>query len=509
MKAPNQNLFQLIQSLNKQERIFYRRNFQNNTIENQPPLYLQLFDTIAKQQEYDESAILNSLKPNVNKANISYLKNYLYEDLCNALIELTSRKDKRANFYKEILLIRVLRGKNLFQQAKKIAEKLLLVHYDSNHLIIYQELLYEYRLLLWYETPNISYKNLENSLELFNQLIDSFSKEAKIQHLYFEALLLKRKTHFKQNENDKEQIALLEKQLKSFTLSADDSFFYHHYYYTTHAILCYIQHDSKANVYTYTCIQMWLKHEEYLQSDTEKYIELMYAYIYTAIMAGAYQQLITTLNHPAHDAINNSTKYNTFETIKYLGLNRAYNKLGNYDKVATLLTNIKQRENECKNCVWTEMNVTLYLSIGISCFVLEQHDDAFYYIKNASHQFDNQTRKEHLSFAFLFLLVICIEKKDYALFEIQYNSTYSFFYRKEAPLPFEKAIMQALRKVALLINEEEKILLYENLYHSLLKTKDNTIQQDVFSIFNFPLWIKSKIDKILYRKLVIQELTQL
>jgi hypothetical protein len=74
-----------------------------------------------------------------------------------------------------------------------------------------------------------------------------------------------------------------------------------------------------------------------------------------------------------------------------------------------------------------ELARTLYLSVGVANFALDQFEDAFYYIKQSILLFNDKTREEQYSFAYLFLLLVCYEKGEPYLFEVQYKSSYSYF----------------------------------------------------------------------------------
>lgn len=507
MNEATNNLWGLICSLNTQERLFYRRDYNKVSEEKKVPLYLKLFDTLCKAKNYDEDALLKMLAPGISRKNISYLKNYLFEDLSNALIELNSRKDAEAILFKSIQWIRILRKKNLFNQAVKIAEGLIQSG-AYNDFVLMQELLHEYRILIWYENSGATYSSLKECLELQRQHNLVSSKEKELQLLYCWSLLLKRKTHFKPNATDLAEIDELFERLIIVSVEESDPFLVHHYHKMCFAVLLYLKGNASSNNYAYDNIAAWHNHYDIIVSQTENYLEALYIYIYTSILAGAYKEMIGVMSHDVTGLIESTIRKSYCQTIRYLGLNRAYNKLGEYDNVRDVLGYMKEHESVWKASIHMELSITLYLSIGVASFVLEQFDDAYYYIKSVSVHFNNQTRKEHLSFAFLFLLIICFEKRDYYLFDTQYNSTYSFFYKKEKPEAFEKAIMQTLKKLINPIYENERMALLEQLLDDLETTKDNPVQQGIFSIFNIPRWLESKIKGMPYRSLVLNYIEQ-
>ena len=108
MKPSSDFLWQLIQSLSSNEKLFFKRNFVNNKLPKQS-LYVKLFNAIASQKKYDEAAVIKKFQPDLNKKNIASQKHYLQKQICNALVAYDGRNNEGLDIYNQILLIRVYR----------------------------------------------------------------------------------------------------------------------------------------------------------------------------------------------------------------------------------------------------------------------------------------------------------------------------------------------------------------------------------------------------------------
>ncbi|MBS1771711.1 MAG: hypothetical protein JST82_02535 [Bacteroidetes bacterium] len=506
MGTPTNNLWQLIHSLTPQEKLFFKRDYlKTYNFSGNEPLYLQLFDQVNKQTTYNEQKLLKQLAPGLTLKNISYTKNYLYEQLCEALVIFHNHENQEANIFRSLSLIRIFREKEQYKTALKIWEHAIEQAKEFEHYPLMLQLQEEYRKIQLYNNSNIKYASLSKEYNNISISTEEYLKLIQLQEIHFRAQLLRRKTHFKQTKSEKQLIAqmLTDPLLQSVPEKA--SFYYMHYYNMAMATLLYMQNNASAYTYAYRAINKWQSSPQHISYDQENYMEVLYIFYYTAILAKDYEHILTVMDHETNARIKGNAKRAYFETIKHLALNRVYNKLADYRAVRLLVNDMKQHASEWEQHINTDLQRTLRLSIGISCFVLQDYDDAYHYVKNALLLFNDDTRKEHYSFAHLFLLLICFEKKDDYLFDLQYKSTYSYFYRHESPLPFEKTILQELNKTYLAKSFKELQKNFTQLQQSLKLTSSDPVQQMVFSMFNVPLWVESKLNRIPYQDWVVKK----
>lgn len=510
MAHSSDHIWQLVHQLSSKEKSFFRRDYSKPQGANnqQEPLYLKLFDAINKQQEYNEQKLIRLLAPALTAKNISYTKNYLQEQICQALLVLHTDNNVDAGLYQQLSLIHILREKGLYKAALKIWQTAIKRARAFENYPLIQQLKDEYRRIQLYNNPKATYQDLEGDYAANIMSMEEYAKLIHLQELHFKALLLRRKSHFRQTNEDQKLIEeLLESRLLTNPI-VKHSFLYRHYYNMTKAILLYLQNDAHSYTFAYENVHDWQQQPERIAYDQENYIEVLYIFYYTAVLAKDYQHVIDIMQHSANKKITGEIHRAYFETVKHLALNRVYNKLADYNKVEVLVTNMKKNANHWEQYINTDLQRTLRLSIGIACFVLRDYDNAYHYIKNAVLLFNDATRTEHYSFAYLFLLIICFEKKDHYLFDLQYKSTYSYFYRKEKPLPFEKATLQTLHKAFNAKDFKTTQQLFSELYDMLKLTANSPVQQQVFSIFNVPVWLESKIYRVPYKEWVMKKVRE-
>ena len=116
MNTSSNVLWMLIHKMNRNEKLFFKRKYADSNAET-APLYVQLFDAIAAQREYNEEDILETLAPSINIKNIAFQKHYLQGQLIECLIEYNNRDNIEQEIYKSIQLIRINRKKGLLNEA--------------------------------------------------------------------------------------------------------------------------------------------------------------------------------------------------------------------------------------------------------------------------------------------------------------------------------------------------------------------------------------------------------
>lgn len=499
------NIWQLIQSMSPQEKRFFRRDYALYDKEKELPLYLALFDTINKQEEYDEAELLRQLKPRLKPDNISYTKNYLYEQLCQALLRQNQSMEQDAEIFGQLQLIRVFRKKGLYKQALKIWQKAIVQARALELFGLIFQLKEEYRKLQLYHNPKLKNPELQN--EYNNNILYSseFTHLIKLQELHFSALIIRRKAHFNLCQEDKEKVHAILQEPVMQEEPRTNSFLIRHYYRMTKATLLYVLNDNSAYVFAYQNVSAWQANVQHVAYDQDNYIEVLYIFYYSAVLAKDTSRIEEVMNHPVNQKVNTESNYAYVETIKYLALNRLYNRSGNYEKVSQVLAYIKTRLPHWSRHINVELARTLYLSVGVANFALDQFEDAFYYIKQSILLFNDKTREEQYSFAYLFLLLVCYEKGEPYLFEVQYKSSYSYFYRNKMPLPFEKSTIQAVAKAFHSKRQKDKKVILQALLNTLQASQNDPVQQQVFNFFNVPRWLESKTKGIPYKDLVYQQ----
>lgn len=503
MRAASTFIWQLIQSLSRNERLYFKRNYVP-AIGEGDRLYIRLFDAIANQKVYDEKALLEKFSPDLNKKNIASQKNYLQKQVSEALVQYEFIRDPGKDVYTSIQLIRIYRKKGLYAEAFAIWKKAVEQARSREAFAMLNLLKTEFEKMVIFSP---SHADQDELLEIFKQNVITYKEYAELitlRDIYTETLLLKKKTHFGQDKQLLETIhTLLDRVNRIDTASQAHSFWYRHYYLMSKATLQYLLNDMAGSLQLLKIhFTNWKKQDEFVSSHGEFYIELLYMINYAGILHGEYDYVTAVFNDPLNKQITDPTHRAYFEVTRYLALNKIYNKTARYEEVNKLLVVMKSNYKTWEPLLNEELNSTLSFSMGVGCFALEQYEDALFFTRRAITAFPDGSRDEHNAVGQLLLLLITWCLNNPRLFDAQYRVAYQFFYKRKKKQVYETALKQCLHRCFYMTEQKKKILEFKKALQLMEENKNHPIQQRAFAIFNFEGWLQSRVLRISYRQFV-------
>jgi tetratricopeptide (TPR) repeat protein len=440
----------------------------------------------------------------LSKKNIASQKHYLQKQVCDSLVLYDSRNNEANDIYNQILLIRVYRKKGLLDEAHSTWKKAVARARDTESFALLNLLKTEFEKMILFSSLHTSYDELHSIFKGNVITYDEYAEMIALRDIYAETLLLKRMAHFDLDDALKNKITSLLKQVNnSSPSSGGQSFWFRHYYTMSKATLLYLLNDIDSALPLFQQVLIdWKKNPGYIKIHGEHYIELMYMINYAGILHGEYKYVLDAFNDNNNTLIQEPVQRANFEAIKYLALNKIYNKTAKYAEVEKLVLLMKSKYNQWEPALNSDLNRTVNLSLGIGCFVLENYDDALYFCKRAITYFKDGTREEHLAIAQILLLLITYSQNNSKLFDAQYRTTYTYFYKRKKKHPFETALVQCLHRTFYMTDTKEKVQEYQRALLVFEENKDDVVQQMSFSIFNYPGWLISKVQRISYRQYV-------
>jgi len=503
LKSSSVFLWQLIHSLSSNEKLFFKRNY-SVSVATEQRLYIKLFDAIAAQKKYDEAAILRKFNPALNKKNIATQKHYLQQQVCNALIEYDGRNNPTHEIYNQIQLIRVYRKKGLIEEANTLWKKAVVKARETESYALLNLLKTEFEKMILFSSAHISYDELHSIFQGNIITYNEYAEMITLRDIYAETLLLKRKAHFDLDDNLVERInSLLQKVDKSRTEIPTQSFWFHHYYIMSRASLLYLQNKIPESFKLFEQLLItWKNNSSFIKTNGEHYIELLYMINYAGILHGSYKYVTDVFSDKINDVIEEPVQRANLEIIKFLALNKIYNKTARYDEVEKLIKSIAPKYKYWEPLINADMNRTVCLSLSIAFFVLEQFDNALFYSKRAVSYYNDGTRDEHQAIGHILLLLITYNLNNSKLFDAQYRNTYTYFYKRKKKHPFETTLVQCLHRTFYMTDTKSKIAEYQKALEVFNQNKDDVVQQLSFGIFNYPGWLISKTQRIPYRQYV-------
>lgn len=166
------SLFDLIHSLTKAEKVFFKRLVNDNSTN-----YVLLFDAIEKQKVYDEKQIIKKLEGKPFIKQLSVTKAHLLNKILESLRLFHSEKISFSKAFNLLLEIDILLNKRQFSQAKKTLNELELF-VDITDLEYFTPFIVANRRMLFFLTQDIA-SNEKELIRFRTQLIQYSDKLRK------------------------------------------------------------------------------------------------------------------------------------------------------------------------------------------------------------------------------------------------------------------------------------------------------------------------------------------
>lgn len=244
----SRDLFELIHSLNKEE----KRNFRLISLQVEGKLgnsYSHLYDIINKLTSYNEALIYNKFTANFSDKIYSYTKHYLKKKIIESLVS-KQRGDQGSHAYSIEFIMdsaNILFAKGQVDMAIKELEKVekLAISMEAWDILInlYSLQLNSYKKYFLYTEKGINYKLLSNKLEQIKSLEDILVERLRLENLYGKFSCVAREIVNFESDNN---ISIDALNIK-FPESKYHQFLYHSIHLKVHAInLNYIEAMNHA-----------------------------------------------------------------------------------------------------------------------------------------------------------------------------------------------------------------------------------------------------------------------
>lgn len=152
--------FELLKSLNKSEKRFFKIYSSRHVIGNQNK-YVQLFDAMDKQETYNEELIKEKFKNHKFINRMPVAKAYLYDLILKSMSAYHNHHSIEAQLYDNLKQIRFLYNKKLYQQAESLLDKTLKLSKDQDYLELMPEIMRWKKKLMDLSNYAITYQELK------------------------------------------------------------------------------------------------------------------------------------------------------------------------------------------------------------------------------------------------------------------------------------------------------------------------------------------------------------
>lgn len=484
------HLFQLIKSLSQSEKRYFKifSSFQAGN-----KVYLELFDAIAKQKEYDEKKLKDKLKIKA----FATAKNYLYSLIMRSL--RSQQQDKNISLELKDLLkdIEILFQKGLYEQslkllvkAKKLAQAyekfpLLLEIYQLEHLIANVSINTAQHKQI-FENNN---KEVTNTIAAFKEQME----HRKVINL----LIYKRSTRGKmvRSESDKKEVyerARLFLNEKPETLLSYKTGMFHHnikelYYYSINDMEGAYQNSKNS-------IRHLESNPALLSQELNNYMFALNNLMNAQMSLHKYEEIKSSLDKlksiPATTPIEKARIFGFYASKEIIYLAHT----GRYKEGLESVPVIEEQLVLYKDKIHKPACYAIYSNIEELYIVCGKFKQALYWNNKILNDPKIESFHDFYSNARISEIVIHYELENIEKVQSLIKSYYQFLIKNKGKYKYENSLIRFFKNLINISDQQDLQKEFTRFHKELLELAGNPYENHAFDFFDLTSWLESKIE---------------
>ncbi len=429
------DLFKLIKSLSKSEKRYFKIHSTLHTIGKRNK-YLDLFDIIEKQKEYNEDKIKKKFEKELFIRQFNVAKKYLYEMILKSSQQYS--KSINSNLRDRLNEVEFLLEKRLFIQCEKLLSKARqTAEKHEKYTILMDISSLENQLLT---SQSYTTKTNENMNEIFKEEISVIKKQQNISE--YRNLTNTMYLYYSKKGNTLQQTdlefyqnilahPLFSSENKALSFQAKKLYYQAYMLYHGSIYLNKQKHLTKAYSYSQKVVQLYESTPAFIEENNNGYRNAYHNLIASAVRKKKYaeaQNIVEKLK--AMESKSSYKEYKEFFFTNNVLLVLAINK-GEFEKGVELISSIQKEiiKKDLKNILPEDQIVFNYCFATIY-FGAEQYSKAKIYLNKIINDAFN-LRNDLYGFSKFMLILIHYELGNESLLESAIRSAYRYLYKRK------------------------------------------------------------------------------
>lgn len=507
-KKSTDNLFELIQSLTKSEKRYFKLLSSRHTI-GEENNYIILFDYIEKIEEYDEKLLFEHFKGQAFLNRFSITKKRLYDHILAALDTFYANSSLDAQLYKSLHSADILYNKSLYDQCRRVlksAEKQALKNQRFAILLEIskrQKKLFETNGYSEFEQSDMDSINTNDSRSLDN--LQQFSKLWRLKS----ELFIELSRHGVSRSNDHKNVFdSIQKELNSISkgklLSIENEYLLNHsnsaYYYA-------VRDFEKCMNYLSKNISLLEENQNYLIEHPNSYFSILTNGIYVNEQLGNYSQANELLQKlktfPQKYAIELSEdlQIKLFSSTSSIEIS-LYTVRGDFNAAIKLIPLFENGIRLYGDKISPQRKAFLEFKFAAALIGANDYNGALKWVNAILNDSKLEITEDIIAFTHLLDLIIHLELKHDQLLPYALKSTERFLKSRNILHNFEKVMLRFINKLVKSKDIFENESIWQELHQELSELKLDTHQNVGLEYFDFESWAKSKIKRIPFEEII-------
>lgn len=490
---PNTELFELIKSLTKNEKRYFRLQA---SLQKGKKNYLRLFDELDRLKIYDEKEIKSKFPDERFTKQFAYTKHYLWNLIIKSLEGFNSASSVDSRIHSLIAECKILFDKAMYPRYFKtiVAAKSLALKYerfgyylqilDMEKIIIRKEEIQKDKIKQIYREAFNAIRQITNTFEysrLSSELLNKYRSFGTTRHAAHDILI----------DNILNNPVMKERKFRNSSRAEDG-------YHRVKEITSSIRADYEKVIHELEKrLEIITTNPEAFSGTIINYTDdIIYSLIETSLMLGRTEDAEKYL-----DMIRRMIKRKDSEdgvSLMDYNISRAFIEFrilltrGQVKNASAKIPRLYELLSLYKNklLVDTELSILFYI---VKCRILENNFPEALKAANflMSHPLLDK-RADYESYLRIMNLIIHFELKNFELLRYLIISTYRFLYKREKLYRLELLILEFIRKLPGVRNDDDLAYSLRQFRKKLITLKKDKYEMNAFEYFDFLEWTENK-----------------
>ncbi|MEM9327662.1 MAG: hypothetical protein AAGA85_18485 [Bacteroidota bacterium] len=495
-KARSDQLFQLIKSLRKSEKRYFKT--QCNQSGKSDLKYIKLFDAIDNLKRFeDESQLLDQAW--INPAQFSNLKAHLYKRILQSLKDYAAASNEELAIREQIDYVQILFDRSLYSQSIQLLDKVKRAVRNSENLELQLEVLKWERNLLPFSIGKNNRERVQEIVRASNDVNDRISRTNLLTNLLVELNAIYLQFGYIRSKEDFDHINQIFKdrlpKSDATDLSLREKLLWYEIY---HGYYSFIQDLDNTYVYAKYWVDLF-PNEPHSAFLLEKYLKGLNHLLNAQSRLRMEREFVTTHKrlrslegHPLI-AVNENLRIRLFK-YSYAHQFNKYFMVGDFTTGGLLLSRIESRLEQFIGMIDKHSELILFYKIACLHFGNQDYRAALKWLNRIINSEDLDIREDVHSFARIINLITHYELGNRDVLEYAVRSTYRFLLKKEDLHHFQQCILDFIKNLSWSMTDEQLIQAFKHLRTKLLPIASSQYDRRAFVYFDIISWLESKIE---------------
>lgn len=500
-KTASPALFELIHNMSKSEKRYFKIRSSRHTIGDQNK-YVQIFDFIDQQEEFDEDELFSYFKGENFLNKFSITKNRLYDQIMKALDSYHSNSSIDATIYRHLHGAEILYKKSLYDHAikqLKTAQRLAIKHQKIELQLKIDEFMNRI-----HETHG--YQSITN--EELEKRSSEYQKRLKVQSYYDQLWTLKSKLFSLMNQSGSSRSS---KELKEYdqiwndyqSLDCPDGLSFREQYLKNHIESAYyyasLKREESLNALGNNLLLMQ-SDKKHIQQAPQKYLSLLTNIIHLELSVGDRKKIfsllgeLNTFQKKYKIDSNEDLSVKLFSSIKSTNL-MVYIHQAEFEKAVSLEEEIIQGLEMYGDAITPIRRAYLSFNLAIGFFGVEEFNKSLKWINAILNDNQLDEKEDIMAFAHIVGLITHFELNNNSYLPYALKNTLRFLDKRKRKYSFETLFLKNLRKIIQTEDPFKVEQLLKQVSGEIDELTKDPFESVAFEYFDFKSWLIAKIKR--------------